>query len=214
MACRDMFKRLFDLMLFAYQFLDVMLVMLLFGLRNGRLKQDFASNQYYSNKNSVSSPSSTVIVDKKYNSKRKYYDLMEIILGKNLTKLRRFIERFDKRQFEAICLCENDCDESKSTLLHYVTTKSDYNHMLEMILRYVSRIEVVDKYGMTPLIYAVRFANVNAVSMLVSRGARANAQDMYGWSSLHEATFLENLGGLNKQIEENCRWAIFKTGIL
>jgi hypothetical protein len=192
-------RRLLDLTYFAYELVELKLIELVFNLRNPgfnkelEIKNHFAINSTPPN----ASPSS---VDTKYDLKKKYFAFMNIILAKNLPKLKSFIEGMGKRDFESLCLCKNDSDQAKSTVLHYIAMKSDYAVMLEVVLRYVNKTDVGDSVGCTPLVYAVRFSNTNAVRLLVDRGVKINSQDLCGWSALHEAVILENLGEIKRTI--------------
>ncbi len=196
---KELLKRLFHLIRLFIYFVKFQVTDFVFNLRNSGFIQELKSKHHYTI-NGVSSGAyitNTISWEARYCLKKRYCTLMDIIFAKNLNRLKVFIEKLGKREFETLCLCRIEADEWKSTVLHYIVTQSAYADLLEVVLRYVSKTDIGDINGATPLIYAIRFSNTNAIRLLVDRNVKINSQDFNGWSALHEAVFLENFGEKN-----------------
>jgi ankyrin repeat protein len=70
----------------------------------------------------------------------------------------------------------------------------------ELILNEITSLECEDKNGITPLVSAVIGSNLKGVQLLVKKGANINKTNKNGWSSLHEAINLGNLGKIESII--------------
>lgn len=72
----------------------------------------------------------------------------------------------------------NARDNNGSTPLHQaVTAEGQHNDVAEMLLAHKAVVNTSDKSGLTPLHYATLANNANAVKLLLSHGADANAKD-------------------------------------
>ena len=67
--------------------------------------------------------------------------------------------------------------------------------MLEILLKYTSKKnDILKKHCADALICAVSNKNIEGIKLLINFGANINQTNTLGWSTLHEATNIENSG--------------------
>ncbi|CAD7938925.1 unnamed protein product [Amoebophrya sp. A120] len=121
-----------------------------------------------------------------------------------LTKLRNVVASGDVTQVKkmlgtmSICIdvpCYDDFHDSFTTLLGFVASRPQLRNgttMLELLLEHGASVNALSDCGQTALLLACANKNVAAARLLLSRGARHDIVDHYGWSPLCAAVSLSS----------------------
>ena len=85
----------------------------------------------------------------------------------------------------------NQQNFANQTPLHILarSTKSNSSDLLDLLLRVRNvDVDIQDTEGYTPLMRAIDFENINAISKLLNAGSNVNIKNNYGYSAIDLAT--------------------------
>jgi ankyrin repeat protein len=119
--------------------------------------------------------------------------------GFNENNIREFDELFENG-------ANINASNNGKTLLMLAFEKNDFvfiNKLLLISCKSNKNINLRDKYGFTPLIYASMSGNIDIVNKLIEKGANINERDNNNVNSLIWASFFGNVDIVNKLIEHN-----------
>jgi ankyrin repeat protein len=131
--------------------------------------------------------------------RRHHYTIMKMLASHCITPCLHFAaERGDTKAAAMLILELNYSvrgrDSDHRTPLHTAAGHGNIAMVELLVDRFDASTSAIDKYGQTPLAYAVSRKKNNVIKWLVDIGANINIPDKQGWTPLHDAV---NIGDID-----------------